>query len=181
MHTHNQLAVTAYHEAGHAAALFALGKGCRGVMIRDDGNGRATRRWGDRWLGPDDTVEAFVRAIVAYAGPLAEYEYRQRERLPMNWNPSGNDNDNVRRLALITQWPDLPHEAFEAAKRLVTTPAIWAGICTLANTLQSSRSMSGRLVHRIFRDPGVYAKRIRAIDGIFPLSVIPMGDNHYAA
>jgi len=164
-----RLALAAHHEAGHAAAMHAFGKCIRDVTIGPGGSGRVGWCWGSRL--PDNRADALARAIVAYSGPLAEYQFRKREGLPPNWHPSGLDNDRVKGFAQQFDWLDLPELAFEAAKQLIAVPQIWRGIETLADRLVVRRTLTGRTAHRIFRDHGVYPKRIVSGDDVFPLRV----------
>jgi hypothetical protein len=188
-----EVGAACFHEAGHAAAFFTLGKGLRSVSVtiqEKDGRiafGGLTERHGrrSRLIYKMSETEMLIEAIVACAGPMAEIRFRKSENAPLRTlGATDGDHAVVDRLDKV-MWRhhgrsghSLSRLAWCAARKIIGQPQVWAGVCALAHELQNEieygddqqqGTLPGRVACEIFCKAGITPKRIRARGKVFPL------------
>jgi hypothetical protein len=154
---------TAVHEAGHAVAARALGRGVRSVTITPDADafGRA-RHYPLRAFQPDHGVDGRVRwrieqaIMISMAGVAAQGRVSDdAERIESG---SQSDRETAVNLALFVSRGE-PDEAQAYVKwlglrvgNLLAEPVWWAGVERLARELLLRGTMSGRDVNAAIQD-----------------------------
>jgi hypothetical protein len=150
---------TAYHEAGHAIARFALGRRIDRVSILPDADSLGHVRGqvlpshlfakgGDISDVPTKTVEDQI--VILLAGPLAEKRFTGR------WNRVGasSDYEGASTVAVSTHGDDDVRDAFIRYLEAVGKALIdvhWYLVEALAAALLERETLSGVQVHRVIR------------------------------
>jgi hypothetical protein len=157
-----KLESTAFHEAGHAAAAFHLGKAVQSVSIvpdKEDGSlGHCQGNGYPDWFSPDTVIDGRARAfaeretIFLFAGPAAEARVRGRH----NHLWAGTDHHNAYHLASHFCGGNEETSAYLAwlaarAKNLIHDPFIWSGVESLAKALLTHQTMTGRKARAAYR------------------------------
>ncbi len=150
-----ELCASAYHEAGHALAAYRYGRPVLKIEIDGEGSG-ATRCLG---LKPD-ARRMFRRRVwrelvqqeilIALAGPLAEeIKYgKNAESAKIDWQHAH------RWLAELDMQNALATFATQT-RELLTEPATWNAVRTVARRLIQGRKITGPEVEAICRAQGV--------------------------
>jgi ATP-dependent Zn protease len=135
---------TAFHEAGHAVAAYALGRAFTRVSIRPNGHtsGRCSFRPPGDWFRPDIRIDSSTRngleerIIISLAGPEAEARFRG------DYDRHAAQEDIDRALDHACYMTDDPLEASAYIEwlRLRTTnlmkrPGFWSTVKVLAERL----------------------------------------------
>jgi hypothetical protein len=147
-----ELYATAYHEAGHAVAAFAVGRTVPSIRVRpgDGFNGRVMMA-GIGKLGPHGLVSTLRQRniaektiIVCLAGGVAEKRFRA------DGQPVGDDDDREKAgqlLTLLGFHNDAQRRLFGRYLRRVARDVLaehWYLVVILAGELVERGSMSGR-------------------------------------
>jgi hypothetical protein len=135
---------SAYHEAAHAVVALALGAELQCVEIFPDGSGVTRVCW---------SQDATERALILFAGTIAEARYRKRSP----WEPLVHDGSMHDWLALCalagsvsaeTDSSDDPLEEWERAARAAVRRC-WAAISRVAAVLCARGRLSGAEVSEL--------------------------------
>lgn len=154
------LEATAYHEAGHAVASLALGRGVRRVSIVPDlaaGTLGLATNHGLPSFRPDVRDDAPTQAkaereiLILLAGPAAEERFTGRR------NRAGAAGDHAAAaaaLALSLCGDEDEASAFLAwlvirGRNLIAAPGQWIRVAALARALVDRRELSGAEVRRV--------------------------------
>jgi hypothetical protein len=159
----DNLAKTAYHEAGHAVLQLALGIGCEGITIvpnhAEGAAGAATHggEWGKPAQGPDDqdddvsnlrtfAEEAFLlrHAIANYAGAEAVRRWKPRRK---TWRNGATDDyrravDRINQITSDTASIDLLFKYAQRRCRILVAH-YWPEISAVASLALKRKSITG--------------------------------------
>ncbi len=147
------------HEAGHAVADFALGRGCEGIsleerrLIKDGGmtvaytgivHPKKAKRGAHRNFERgvlDETIIAF--GVTVAAGPAAERKYRLREGLPLDMvGYTAGDHQLIETVAKTLarvgghDRAAYQEEVWRRAQAMMEDATIWGAVIELAGCLK---------------------------------------------
>ena len=157
----SELECIAYHEAGHAAASFALGRDVRQVTIvpdESDGSLGGCRNGAMPDFRPDVRDDPGTRAlverevIILLAGEIAEAHFKGHH------DDLGEEHDQSSACDLashfcgsLEQTEEYIDRLYERARNLITGPLEWPGVEALAKALLESKTLGGRRARQVYR------------------------------
>ena len=154
----SELERTAYHEAGHAVAAFALNRRVRSVTVIPDGDTLGQNLYGKaRMIQPDAGVDRRTRNeierrfICAMAGWAVEAKLNPRRR---GIATGSNDLQHASDLASYVVGSAEELEAYSnwlwiRTKQLIALPHYWAAIEALAGELVTHKRLGERRVREV--------------------------------
>jgi hypothetical protein len=157
----NQLAATAYHEAGHVVATLALGRAVRRVTIvpdaEQDSLGHCQGTAEGNWFHPNYNCDARTRArteqriMITLAGAVAERHFSSRH------NSVGGSFDQAKAADLSLRFCGSSKEAeaylgwlLVRTELLITHPVYWPAVEALAGALFAEKTLSGKQARAIY-------------------------------